>query len=110
MRHQDHQHVLENLYLFRNDSYLDTTLLLPAKLDLAKLAFANGVTENIFAKLGVFLPFTVVVPAAATSSRFLAELLIGGGGDPRGGCSLVGSVGMGKSGAFSFAIDVDLGL
>lgn len=102
--------MIDNLYFLSIDSYLDTTLLLPAELDLAKLALANSVAEDVLAKLGVFLPFAVVMPAAAASSGLLAELLIGGVGDPRWRCGLVGSVRMGEGGALSFAFDIDLGL
>lgn len=93
-----------------SDSYLDTALLLPPELDFAKLALTDGITEDVLAKFGVFFPFAIVMPAATTSPWLFGELLISGGGDAGWRCRLVGRVGMGEGSAFSFAIDVDLGL
>lgn len=93
-----------------SESYLNTALLLPAELDFAELTLTDGITKDVLAKFGVFLSFAVVMPAATTSSGLFGELLINGGGDSRWRCCVVGRVGVGESSAFSFAIDVYLGL
>ena len=38
-------------------TYLNTTGLFPSQLNLAELALSDGVAQDIFAKLGLLLPF-----------------------------------------------------
>jgi hypothetical protein len=54
--------------------YLHATVLLPAELDLAKLALANGVSKDVLAKLGVFFSFRMIVPTSGASSGILRLL------------------------------------
>lgn len=50
-------------------TYLHAAILFPAELDLAKLALANGITQDEIAKLrGSLMTSAVVVSAAAATS------------------------------------------
>lgn len=54
--------------------YLNAAFLLPTELDLAKLAFTNGVAQYVLAELGVLLAFAEVMPAPTTPPCLLAVL------------------------------------
>lgn len=54
------------------DAYLDLAVLLPAQLDLSKLALSNGVAQNEVAKLCVsFVVSVAVIVSTPTTSSLL---------------------------------------
>ena len=91
---------------------LNTTLLLPAELDLAKLAFADRIAENVFAKLGVLFSLGMVVATSPTAPRLLA--VVGRGDNRRCGSIVVVMathlMRLGHGEALPLALNVHFGL
>lgn len=66
--------------------------MFPTELDLAKLAFTDGIAKYVLAELGVFLAFAEVMPAPTTPTCLLA-VLFGACNHWLWDCAIVGALG-----------------
>jgi hypothetical protein len=87
--------------------------LFPAQFDFSEFSLANGVAEDVLAKLGLLLASRMVVPALSTTPSFLPHVRHTDYRGRRGiivlrVCILMW-LGQGKAFSFSFNVDLWLG-